>query len=403
MTSTFLKWVRDLNWSDINIRGAIFTILATLALIISLKFLAAAVNKLKNLYEERIKASKPAVQLHRGDPVITGQIQQSIINFLKLFHFLAAIVLIDIYVTLVLRLFPATRAMSDQYFKFIVGPLVNFWESIVAYLPNLIDILVILALTIVGLRLLRILFRALEVGIIQIPGFYRNWSDPTYKIIRVLVIVFLLVYIFPLLPGADEKSFQAVSIFVGALLSLGATGAMRNAIAGVVLIYTRAFNVGDWVRIGESTGEVTRKRLLETRLRTADNVLITIPNRKVMTEHVVNFSPPAQQGRLGLTTTVTIGYNVDWRRVNELLLKAAAATPNLSADPAPIVLQTGLDDFHVRYKLRVFTSGPPPLNKIHTLLRQNILDVFNEAGVEIMTPSFQVDMPDWRDNRGTVI
>jgi small-conductance mechanosensitive channel len=109
-----------------------------------------------------------------------------------------------------------------------------------------------------------------------------------------------------------------------------------------------------------------------------------------MNGHVVNFTPYAQQGRLGLTTTVTIGYDVDWRQVNELLLKAAAATPKLSSDPPPIVLQTALDNFYVNYKLRVFTDGPPPLDKIHTLLRQNILDLFNKAGVEIMSPVFEV-------------
>jgi len=362
-----------------------------MALIIALKLLASIFHRLRDFYRVRIEASKPAVQLQRGDPVTSSKIQRSVINSLKLFHFLAAFVLIDIYVNLLLRLFPATESLSDQYFKFVMNPLTKLLKLILGYIPNAIEILVILALTLVCLRILHIFFRALEVGVVRIPGFYKDWSDPTYKLLRAMVLMFLLVRIFPLLPGADEKAFKTVSIFIAALLSLGSTGAMQNAIAGVVLTYTRGFQVGDWVRIGQSTGEVTRRELLITRLRTADNEQVTIPNREVLKDHVVNFTPAAKQGQLGLTTTVTIGYDVEWRMVNELLLKAAVATPKLNSDPPPSVLQTGLDDFYVNYKLRVHTSGPPPLDRIHTDLRQNILDVFNRAGVEIMSPRFQVE------------
>ena len=389
MTSTLLVWIRDLSWSDANLRGTTATVLATLVLIIVLKLLSSVFHRLRDLYKARIEASKPAVKFQLGEPVITSQIQRSVINSLRLFHFLAAVVLIDIYVILVLRLFPATKAISDQYFKFVMSPLAKFWESILSYIPNAIEILVILAFTLVSLRILHIFFRAVEVGAVKIPGFYKDWSDPTYKLLRAIVLIFLLIRIFPLLPGADEKAFKAVSIFIGVLLSLGSTGAMKNAIAGVVLTYTRAFQIGDWIQIGPSTGEVMRRKLLETRLRTANNEQITIPNREVLKDHVINFTPAAKQDQLGLSTSVTIGYDVDWRTVNELLLKAAAVTPNLSSDPSPFVLQTGLDDFYVKYKLRVYTSGPPPLDRIHTVLRQNILDAFNGAGVEIMSPSFE--------------
>ena len=164
MTSTLLVWIRDLSWSDANLRGTTATVLATLVLIIVLKLLSSVFHRLRDLYKARIEASKPAVKFQLGEPVITSQIQRSVINSLRLFHFLAAVVLIDIYVILVLRLFPATKAISDQYFKFVMSPLAKFWESILSYIPNAIEILVILALTLVCLRILHIFFRALEVG-----------------------------------------------------------------------------------------------------------------------------------------------------------------------------------------------------------------------------------------------
>jgi small-conductance mechanosensitive channel len=109
-------------------------------------------------------------------------------------------------------------------------------------------------------------------------------------------------------------------------------------------------------------------------------------------DQVVNYTPAAKKGRLGFSTSITIGYDVDWRTVNELLLKAAKETPALSSDPPPFVFQSGLDDFYASYTIRVYTSGPPPLGKIQTALRQNILDVFHQAGVEIRTPVFEASM-----------
>ncbi|MFC1788734.1 hypothetical protein ACFLZE_02320 [Thermodesulfobacteriota bacterium] len=145
MTSTIMSWIRDLSWSDANLRGVIATVLATMALIIALKLLASIFHRLRDFYRVRIEASKPAVQLQRGDPVTSSKIQRSVITSLKLFHFLAVFVLIDIYVNLVLRIFPATESLSDQYFKFVMNPLTKLLKLILGYIPNAIEILVIKA------------------------------------------------------------------------------------------------------------------------------------------------------------------------------------------------------------------------------------------------------------------
>jgi small-conductance mechanosensitive channel len=390
VTSTVLEWIRGLSWSNANVRGAAIAVVATVALLIALKLLARVFRRLRERVQARIEEQKIALRVQRWEMVSSGGIQQSARFGLGLFHLLAAVVLIDIYVTLVLRLFPATEALSSQYFDFVTAPIVALWRAIVGYFPKALEILVNTALALVSLRFLHLFFRALEIGAVKIPGFYRDWADPTYKLLRGLVLIFLLIRVFPLLPGADEQAFKAVSLFVGALVTLGSTAAVGNAVAGIVLIYTRAFQLGDWIRVGQTTGEVQKKTLLVTRLLTVANEQVTIPNGEVLRDHVVNFTPAATRGRLGLTTTVTIGYDVDWRTVNELLLKAAAATPELSSDPPPTVFQTGLDDFAVSYTLRVFTGGPPPLARIHTALQRNVLDEFHRAGVEIMSPSFSV-------------
>lgn len=390
MTSTFLDWIRSLTWSDVNVRGAAYAVVATLVLIVALKLLAVFFRKLRERYRARIEARQTGLRVQRWEMVSAGGLQSSVRYLLGFLHLLIAVLLIDAYVTLVLRLFPATQPLSDRYFDFVTAPIVVLYRAVVAYLPNLFFIVAVSALGFLSLKFLHLLFRAVESGAVRIPGFYTDWAEPTYKLVRLLVLVFLLIAIFPRLPGADEQAFKAVSLFAGALLTLGSTAAVGNAVAGVVLTYTRAFQVGDWITVGGTTGEVARRTLLVTRLRNVANEQVTIPNGEVLREHVVNYTPAAKQGRLGLTVSLQIGYDVDWRTVEELLLKAAGATPGVAADPPPVVIQTSLDDFGVSYLLAVKTSGPPPLGLLRTTLGRNILDEFKQAGVEILTPAVSV-------------
>jgi small-conductance mechanosensitive channel len=192
---------------------------------------------------------------------------------------------------------------------------------------------------------------------------------------------------FPYLPGAGSQFFQGFSVFVGALLTFGSAGAIGNIVAGTVLTYTRAFHLGDMVRLGETTGVVIEKTLLVTRLRTIEHEKVTIPNGSVLASSVVNFSAGAAAGGFVLTVRAGIGYDVDWRTVHRLMLDGAGQTPQILADPAPQVWQTNLGDYAVHYELRVWTDQPVAMFETHSTLRRNVLDAFNWAGVEIMTPS----------------
>jgi len=390
MATSFLDWIRILSWSDPNVRGSVYAVVATLVLIIGLRLLAAFFRRLQKRYESRIEEKQAGLRVQQWEVFSTGGFQKSIRFVFRFLHILAVLLILDIYVTLVLRLFPASEPFSDRYFELVTFPIVALFRAIVGYIPDLLYIVVVSALTFFGLRFLHLFFRAIESGAVKIPGFYIDWADTTYKLIRLLVLAFLLIAIFPRLPGADDQAFKAVSIFIGALLTLGSTAAVGNAVSGVVLIYTRSFQVGDWIQVGKTTGEVAQRTVLVTRLRTAPNEVVTIPNGEVLRDHVVNFSPAARQGLLGVSIDATIGYDVDWRTVEELLLKAAAATAGVRQDPPPLVLHTSLGDFGVSYRLVVKTAGPPPLDLLRTALGRNVLDEFDRAGVEILTPSVSV-------------
>jgi small-conductance mechanosensitive channel len=238
------------------------------------------------------------------------------------------------------------------------------------------------------IRLLRLIFGEIKGGELKIRGFYPDWAEPTDKLLRILVLAFALIVAFPYLPGAQSSAFRGVSIFLGLLLSLGSSSAVANAIAGVILTYMRSFLVGDWVQIGDTTGEVIEKNMLVTRVLNPKAEIITIPNATVMSGAVKNYSIEARKSGVIFHTTVTIGYDVPWRTVHQLLIQAALATKDVLQQHPPYVLQKGLDDFYVSYELNVYTDAPSLGMRTYSELHQNIQDKFNEAGVEICSPHF---------------
>ncbi len=235
------------------------------------------------------------------------------------------------------------------------------------------------------LRFLRFLAKEVEEGKLQLPGFYPDWARPTYTLLRVFVIAFTFILIFPYLPFSDSPVFRGVSVFLGLLLSLGSTSAIGNIVAGLVITYMRPFKLGDRIRIGD----VVEKTLLVTRLRTIKNEDVTIPNSAILNGNTVNYSSSAQDKGLIINTAITLGYDVPWRQVEELLVKAALNCQGLKHNPAPFVLQTALDDFYVHYQLNAYTDQPQKMVLIYSQLHANIQDVFNEAGLEILSPHYR--------------
>ncbi len=195
--------------------------------------------------------------------------------------------------------------------------------------------------------------------------------------------------VFPYLPGSGSPAFQGVSIFLGVLLSLGSTSAVANVVAGIVITYTRAFKVGDRIKINDTEGRVIERSSFVTRILTPKKTEVSIPNATVMNSHIVNFSSQAEQSGVTLHTTITIGYDINWQQVQKLLLYAAKKTEYVEEQPAPYVLQTALDDYYIEYELNVTTKRPNRMSTIYSDLHANILDSFQNAGVEIMSPHYR--------------
>src|SRR5512137_320911 len=169
-------------------------------------------------------------------------------------------------------------------------------------------------------------FRAVRAGAIQLPGFYPEWSRTTSMLVSGFIFALVAVAVYPYLPGSGSSAFQAIGILFGAMISLGSGSAVANAVSGVVLTYMRPFQVGDFVRIADSTGTVTEQSMLAIRLVTIRNEHVTIPASAVLSSQILNYSAEARRSGVAIRTSVTIGYDTPWRKVHELLLAAAART-----------------------------------------------------------------------------
>jgi small-conductance mechanosensitive channel len=386
------------SWEGIML-GVLYTVLLTaflLALFYALKRFDAWFNGQVPVLRERMTQWREASRQKRGGIAIAQRFLP-IEAFLSLFTILAkafriiiSLFLLYFYFSLVLGFFPWTQAIASTFLSFIIRPLSALWKGFVSMLPNLAVIVIVTILTFYVLKFLKIISRELEKGGFEIEGFYQDWAMPTYKLVRILVFVFYLVVIFPYIPGSDSAAFKGVSIFLGVLFSLGSTSAVSNMVAGVIITYMRPFRLGDRVRIGETEGDIMERTLLVTRIRTIKNVDVTIPNTSVLGSHIVNFSLSSEGTDKGLilNTSVTIGYDVPWRKVHDLLIAAALATEQILPEPRPFVFQTSLNDFNITYELNAYTRMPSRKAVLYSLLHQNIQDAFDRAGVEILSPGY---------------
>ena len=298
------------------------------------------------------------------------------------------LMLLYIYASFSLSFFSWTKDISGKLLSFLLGPVGQISQWFVDQLPNLMMIVVVLFFSRYALRLIHTVFRQLQNGNLKLDGFYAEWAEPTYRIVRLLWVLLILVVIFPYIPGSNSEVFKGVSVFVGVLVSVGSSSLMSQILAGTALIYTRAFRVGDRIKVGDVVGDVLEKGLLAVKLKTVKNEEITVPNSTLLSSHVVNYSLLAEGPGLILYTEITIGYDTSWRQVHELLLQAAKETTFILEQPQPFVLQRALNDFYVVYQLNAYTRQPQNMLEIYSELHQRIQDSFFAAGVEIMSPHY---------------
>ena len=330
--------------------------------------------------------------------------------FLMIFQLtrLSVIVLqLIISIPLLFSAFPETKSLAFTVFGYIWHPTKDILAAVIGFVPNLFKIVIIVLCFRYLVKAFRYLSNEISSERLKITGFYPDWAEPTFYIIRILCYSFMFVMIWPLLPGSDSKVFEGVSVFIGIIVSLGSSSIIGNIMAGMVMTYMRPFHTGDFIKYGDIQGFVIEKTTLVTRIRTRKNEVITIPNSALLSSQTSNFTFAAKNYGVIVHTKVTIGYDMKWTEIRNLLLTAAAKTPGIQKKPEPFVCVTALNDSYVEYEINAYTHKADQLALIYSALHQNILDSFHTAGVEIMSPlifahrnnlDLQIPSVDWPEH-----
>jgi len=385
-----IKYRADRSPEALRVSGLYF-----LSLTAGLALLLWALRRLRKwldrIVEARIRKGIEQLEEKSRRIISGGHIWRLVKGGVTLLYAAVLLLVAYFYLNSVLGAFPWTRGFALALLQLVVTPLRNMWAGLLDAIPNLMFLLVLAFIVRYVLRTLSLFAEAITEGRIQFPNFDADWAKPTVRIFRVAVIAFAVVVAYPYIPGSDSAAFKGVSLFLGLVFSLGSTSFISNMIAGVSMVYRGAYREGDWVRIGDAEGQVEDMRMMVMRLRSRKNECITIPNSVILNSNVINYSALGRAKGVILHTEVGIGYDTSWRQVESLLLEAAGRTGGVLAEPPPFVLQKALGDFAVTYELNALANEPARIPAIYAELHRNILDTFNEQGVQIMSPAYVAD------------
>ena len=337
----------------------------------------------------RLKDTKIKPVSIQGYELLDAQKQANLLVFLAgIGRYILMGIQLVITVPLIFIIFPQTEGLAYRLLGYIWNPIRNIFVDIIDYIPNLFTIVVIWYAVKYLVRMVLYLAREIEAWRLKFNGFYPDWAMPTFHIVRFLLYAFMIAMIYPYLPGSKSGVFQGISVFVGLIVSLGSSTVIGNIIAGLVITYMRPFKMGDRIKLNDTTGDIIEKTPLVTRIRTPKNEVVTVPNSFIMSSHTVNYSTSAREYGLIIHSEVSIGYDVPWRQVNQILIDAALNTPGVVDDPRPFVLETSLSDWYPVYQINAYIKEAHKMAQIYSDLHQTIQDKFNEAGIEIMSPHY---------------
>ena len=302
--------------------------------------------------------------------------------------------LIYAWATFSLRQFPYSRPWGETLNSYLIDTILGLFLAIAGALPGLLVVLLIVILSRYAAQMLTLFFSRVESGEFALTWLDAETAKPTRKISQTLLWLFAFAMAYPYLPGSQTEAFKGLSVLVGLMLSIGASGVVGQAASGLIMIYSRALREGEYVKIGDIAGVVTSIGIFSTKIKTSSGEEVNMPNANIVNTNTINSSRLAEGKGLVLHTSVTIGYNSPWRQVHAMLLAAAERTPGVCSKPEPYVMQTALSDFYVEYRLCMQISRPEIRRVTLTALHANIQDIFNEFEVQIMSPHYEMDPAD---------
>jgi small-conductance mechanosensitive channel len=390
---TSMQAYRDkYGWRQMAIRGGVGLLIIALCIWLFI---------LMRRYANRIAATTSAAiqsKIKDAQPQIAGlfsrtMMREMLVRLFAILRLVLVLIIAAVFIQALLGIFPQTRSLAATIYRGVELPVYSLFHAFWINLPSLLFILILAIVTWYLLRLVRYFFCKVAEGSISFKGFNPAWSTVTARLINIGLAVLAVLIAYPYIPGSGSAAFKGVSIFLGILVSLGSTGLVANVITGIMLTYTNAFEIGDMVEIGDFQGYVKRTSLLTTRLVTRKNEIITVPNSYIMSRQIKNYGSHRGEDSILISASVGVGYDSPWRQIEAMLMQAAARTESVLKDPPPFTLALSLDDYNVRYEVNAYLKPGVIPYVGSSELNRNVLDIFNEYGISLLSPSYRADPP----------
>jgi small-conductance mechanosensitive channel len=385
--------LEELRSNEHLIKAVLFSIGATLGLIIFIWLLARNRRWVESRLIKLTAGKADRIKSHSLRIIGLQNLVAVLRSLTTLVFWLVIISAIFLWLEFVLQLFPLTRPFGEELHKQFLVTLGNLGQSTLQALPDLGIVFVILGLARFAASANRRFFAAIARGRRHSRFFDPTTAPITQRLITLLIWLTAIIVAFPYIPGSQTPAFRGISVMAGLMISVGSSNLIAQLIGGLTVIYNRACRPGDYIRIGEYEGTVTSIGFFSSRLVTRRNEEVVLANSQISNGTLINYSCLNETVGVQVPLTVTIGYDTPWRQVHAMLLEAARRTAGLKSEPQHIVLQRALSDFYVEYELRVALETPMQRPEVLSELHAHTQDVFNEYGVQIMSPHFLANPP----------
>ena len=202
-----------------------------------------------------------------------------------------------------------------------------------------------------------------------------------FKWIFVLIVVGILIAQF----GFDIGLIAGfMALAGGTIIGFASINTVGNAIAGIIVMTSKPFKIGDRLLFNNQFADVVAIDLIYTRMKTLDNVRISVPNQQMLTSEIDNFGKRKPVRR---SCSVTVGYELSFEQVEKALLEAATKVEGVLTEPKPYVWVTNLLNFSVEYSVYVFVSQIKRIPIIDSNFKRTVLEVCRKHGIELATPN----------------
>lgn len=378
--------------ADNSLKSKIFRVGELFLIIIGMILLFYVINSFLRLIKKKLVYNneflKHGIRFNNYSVLKRKQLTTLFLRALDVLRLFLYIISIFSILPFAFKIFPNTAYWAEAMQSWISEPLQTVKNSFISYIPNVFKIAIVVLIGRFMIRIMRYFSIEIERENLVISNFHVEWAKPTFTLIRFILNIFILIIIFPLLPGADSVAFKGISVFLGVLLSIGSSSAISNAVSGMVITYMRPFQIGDWIKTKDMIGKVMEKNILVTRLRTINNEDVTVPNSTILSDHTINYSSMGKEVGIGMSIRIKIKYEYPSNIVEEHLIQAALNTSKITPTIPPYVLQLELGEINATYELNAYTLCPDDMFYIKSDLVKNIKKELEEAKIELASTQY---------------